>query len=114
MQAKLRLRTAADPGRRCDDPFNFVHDPATLYRWRTAGSRGNRGANTPGVDGMTVRLVEERIGVQEFLDNLRAQLKAGKLVLEPIFEADFEPVSYEFRPLPGYRRLALGRCRSKM
>ena len=98
---------------------------------------GNRGANTPGVDGMTVALVGQRIGVQEFLDDLRAQLKAGtfrplpvrgrqvpkpggsgklrrlgipavadkvvqaalKLVLEPIFEADFEPVSYGFRPV---------------
>jgi RNA-directed DNA polymerase len=135
MQAKLHRWAAADPGRRFDDLFNFVHDPATLY---VAYCRveGNRGANTPGVDGMTVRLVEERIGVREFLDDLRAQLKTGafrplpvrqrlipkpggsgklrklgipamadkvvqaalKLVLEPIFEADFEPVSYGFRP----------------
>jgi len=112
-----------------------VHDPATLI---VAFSRvaGNRGANTPGVDGMTVALVEERIGVPGFLDDLRAALKDGsfrplpvrermipkpggsgklrklgipavadkvvqaalKLVLEPIFEADFEPVSYGFRP----------------
>ncbi len=118
------------------DLFNFVHDPATLI---VAYSRvaGNRGANTPGVDGMTVALVGERIGIPEFLDDLRAQLKAGtfrplpvrerkipkpgdsgklrklgipavadkvvqaalKLVLEPIFEADFEPVSYGFRPV---------------
>ena len=136
MQAKLHRWAAADPGRRFDDLFNFVHDPATLY---VAYCRveGNRGANTPGVDGMTVRLVEQRIGVREFLDDLRAQLKAGtfrplpvrerlipkpggsgklrrlgipavadkvvqaalKLVLEPIFEADFEPVSYGFRPV---------------
>jgi hypothetical protein len=31
------------------------------------------------VDGMTERLVEQRIGVREFLDDLRAQLKAGTL-----------------------------------
>ena len=135
MQAKLHRWAAADPGRRFDDLFNFVHDPATLY---VAFCRveGNRGANTPGVDGMTVRLVEERTGVREFLDDLRAALKGGtfrplpvrerkipkpggsgkvrklgiptiadrvvqaalKLVLEPIFEADFEPCSYGFRP----------------
>jgi RNA-directed DNA polymerase len=136
MQAKLHRWAAADPGRRFDDLFNFVYDPATLL---VAYDRvaGNRGANTPGVDGMTVRLVEERIGVREFLDDLRARLKTGtfrplpvrerkipkpggsgklrklgipavadkvvqaalKLVLEPIFEADFEPVSYGFRPV---------------
>jgi RNA-directed DNA polymerase len=136
MQAKLHRWAAADPGRRFGDLFNFVHDPATLY---VAYCRveGNRGANTPGVDGMTVRLVEQRIGVREFLDDLRARLKAGtfrplpvrerkipkpggsgklrklgipavadkvvqaalKLVLEPIFEAGFEPVSYGFRPV---------------
>jgi RNA-directed DNA polymerase len=136
MQAKLHRWAAADRGRRFDDLFNFVHDPATLI---VAFGRvaGNRGANTPGVDGWTVALVEERIGVRGFLDDLRAQLKAGtfqplpvrerripkpggsgklrklgipaladkvvqaalKLVLEPIFEADFEPVSYGFRPM---------------
>jgi RNA-directed DNA polymerase len=76
MQAKLHRWAVADPGRRFDDLFNFVHDPATLREayWRVAG---NRGANTPGVDGMTVALVEERIGVPEFLDGLRAHLKEG-------------------------------------
>ena len=135
MQAKLHRWAAADPGRRFDDLYNFVHDPATL---RVAYDRvaGNRGANTPGVDGKTVAYVEERIGFREFLADLRVQLKAGaftpllvrerkipkpggpgklrrlgipaladkvvqaalKLVLEPVFEADFEPVSYGFRP----------------
>jgi len=135
MQAKLHRWAAADPGRRFDDLFNFVHDPATLI---VAFDRvaGNRGARTPGVDGLTVVDVEERIGVPGFLDDLRTSLKDGsfrplpvrerkipkpggsgkvrslgiptvtdrvvqaalKLVLEPIFEADFEPVSYGFRP----------------
>jgi RNA-directed DNA polymerase len=30
MQAKLHRWAAADPGRRFDDLYNFVHDPATL------------------------------------------------------------------------------------
>ena len=135
MQAKLHRWAAADPGRRFDDLFNFVHDPATLI---VAFDRvaGNTGANTPGVDGLTVADVEEYVGVPGFLDDLRAAVKDGsfrplpvrerkipkpggsgksassgiptvadrvvqaalKLVLEPIFEADFEPVSYGFRP----------------
>ena len=135
MQAKLHRWAVADPGRRFDDLFNFVYDPATLL---VAFDRvaTNRGANTPGVDGLTIVGVEERIGVPGFLDDLRASLKDGsfrplpvrerkipkpggsgkvrklgipgiadrvvqaalKLVLEPIFEADFEPVSYGFRP----------------
>ena len=136
MQAKLHRWAAADPGRRFDDLFNFVHDPATLI---VAFDRvaGNTGSRTAGVDGLTVADVEEQVGVPGFLDDLRAQLKSGtfrplpvrerkipkpggsgkvrsigiptvadrvvqaalKLVLEPIFEADFEPVSYGFRPM---------------
>ena len=57
MQAKLHRWAAADPGRRFDDLFNLVHDPATLI---VAFDRvaGNRGANTAGVDGVTVADVE--------------------------------------------------------
>lgn len=135
MQAKLHRWAVADPGRRFDDLFNLVHDPATLIAaFDRVGS--NRGARTPGVDGVTAADIEERFGVPGFLDDLRAQLKQGsfrphpvrerkipkpggsgkvrrlgipviadrvvqaalKLVLEPIFEADFKPVSYGFRP----------------
>ena len=52
MQAKLHRWAAADPGRRFDDLFNFVHDPATLIV-AFARVAGNQGANTPGVDGVT-------------------------------------------------------------
>jgi RNA-directed DNA polymerase len=135
MQAKLHRWAAAGPGRRLDDLFNLVHDSATLFIafCRVAG---NKGANTPGVDGVTAEYVEKEVGVPGFLDDLRAALKDGsfrplpvrermipkpggsgklrklgipavadrvvqaalKLVLEPVFEADFEPVSYGFRP----------------
>ena len=42
MQAKLHRWAAADPGRRFDDLFNFVHDPATLIVAfdRVAGNHG--------------------------------------------------------------------------
>jgi RNA-directed DNA polymerase len=42
MQTKLHRWAAADPGRRFDDLFNFVHDPATLLVAfdRVAGNRG--------------------------------------------------------------------------
>jgi RNA-directed DNA polymerase len=135
MQVKLHHWAAADPGRRFDDLFNLVHDPATLI---VAFNRvaTNLGARTAGVDGLTVADVERIMGAPSFLDDLRAQLREGtfrplpvrertipkpggsgkvrklgiptvadrvvqaalKLVLEPIFEADFEPVSYGFRP----------------
>src|SRR5215210_1939974 len=135
MQAKLHRWAVADPGRRFDDLFNFVYDPGTLLV-AFARVAGNRGARTPGVDGVTVVDIEEQVGLPGFLDDLRAAVKDGsfrplpvrerkipkpggsgrvrslgiptitdrvvqaalKLVLEPIFEADFLPVSYGFRP----------------
>lgn len=135
MQAKLHRWAVADPGRRFDDLFNFVYDPAMLL---VAFDRvaGNRGARTAGVDGLTAAWVEECVGVSGFVEELRLAIKAEtfrplpvrertipkpggsgkvrrlgiptiadrvvqaalKLVLEPIFEADFLPVSYGFRP----------------
>jgi RNA-directed DNA polymerase len=61
MQAKLHRWAAADAGRRFDDLFNFACDPVTLL---VAFDRvaGNRGANTAGVDGLTVTVVETCIG----------------------------------------------------
>jgi RNA-directed DNA polymerase len=135
MQAKLHCWAVADPGRRFDDLFNFVYDPATL-QVAFARVATNKGARSAGSDGWTVARIDTEIGVPEFLDVLRTRLKAGefrpqpvrerkipkpggsgkvrrlgiptvadrvvqaalKLVLEPIFEADFVPVSYGFRP----------------
>src|SRR3954465_2127523 len=76
MQVKLHRWAAADPGRRFDDLFNFVHDPATLLVAFDRGA-GNRGARSAGVDGMTVADVAEQMGVPGFLDEVRARLKAG-------------------------------------
>jgi RNA-directed DNA polymerase len=133
MQTKLHHWAARDSGRRFDDLFNLVHDPAFLVvAWERVAA--NPGSRTPGIDRATVAWIESRIGVEMFLQDIRAQLKARlfqpvavrqvmipkpngklrrlgiptvsdrvvqaalKLVLEPIFEAGFQPCSYGFRP----------------
>ena len=89
MQDKLHRWAAADLGRRFDDVFNFVYDPATLI---VAFDRvaGNRGANTPGIDGVTAADVEQRLGVPGLLDELRISLKDGS----------FRPVPVRQRSIP--------------
>ena len=133
MQTKLHHWATKDSGRRFDDLFNLVCDPAFLVvAWERVA--GNKGAQTPGIDRASVAGIESQIGVEVFLQDIRAQLKARvfqpvavrqvmipkssgklrrlgiptvidrvvqaalKLVLEPIFEAGFQPCSYGFRP----------------
>ena len=133
IQTKLHRWAINDPTRRFDDLYNLVCDPAVLFEaWRRV--KGNRGARSAGVDGQTAAYISTVRGEEQFLADLRADLKArtflplpvrermipksgGKLrrlgiptvrdrvvqaalksVLEPIFEADFQPCSYGFRP----------------
>jgi len=85
MQAKLHRWAVADPGRRFDDLFNLVHDPATLIvAWDRVAT--NRGANTAGSDGWTVTRIEAEVGRSGFLDDLRALLKSGEFRPEPVRE----------------------------
>ncbi len=131
MQMKLHRWATGDAGRRFDDLYNLVHDPAFLVvAWNRV--RGNKGARTAGVDRVAPRAIGP--AADALLSELRAELKARrfaparvrekripksggkvrrlgiptardrvvqaalKLVLEPIFEADFKPCSYGFRP----------------
>ena len=131
MQTKLHRWAAGDAGRRFDDLFNLVSDPAFLVvAWNRV--RVNKGARTAGVDRVAPRQIGPAAGAM--LRELRHELKARrfapsrvrekqipkgggklrrlgiptardrvvqaalKLVLEPIFEADFKPCSYGFRP----------------
>lgn len=89
MQTKLHRWAAADPGRRFDDLFNFVHDPATLIM-AFGRVTSNLGARTAGVDGLTVTDVERITGVPGFLDDLRTRLKAGT----------FRPLTVRERTIP--------------
>src|SRR6266545_3668262 len=130
IQTKLHQWATDDPHRRFDDLYNLVCDPAFLVvAWNRV--RGNQGARSAGVDGVTPRAIANS---EELVAELRAALKARtfqplpvrerlipkangklrrlgiatardrvvqaalKLVIEPIFEADFQPCSYGFRP----------------
>jgi RNA-directed DNA polymerase len=130
LQRQLWAAAKRAPGRR----FHVLYD----HIWRSdvlqeAWKRVRRNRGAAGVDSQSLSSVEQ-YGVERFLEELGAQLRAGeyraqvvrrryipktdgrkrplgiptvrdrvaqmaaKLVLEPIFEADFLPCSYGFRP----------------
>ena len=85
IQTKLHRWATDDPDRRFDDLFNLVHNPATLaVAWDRVAR--NRGARSAGSDGLTVARIVSDVGVPEFLDDLRRQLRTGELVPQPVRE----------------------------
>ena len=85
-QRKLHEWASNDAERRFCDLWNLVCDPATLVvAWSRVGR--DRGSRTAGVDAATRRHLEAR-GVDQFLSELREELRAGT-----------------FRPLPVRERL---------
>jgi RNA-directed DNA polymerase len=145
IQTKLHRWAVDELHRRFDDLYNLVYDPAfLLVAWDRV--RGDKGARTAGVDGQTAHYIEAVRGVEGFLEELRADVKARsfrplpvrermipkangelrrlgipavrdrvvqaalKLVLEPIFEADFLPCSYGFVCPERGRELEVGRA----
>ncbi len=133
IQRKLHQWSKTDRERRFDDLYNLVSDRSMLLvAWDRVKS--NRGSRTAGVDGWNRWHIEQRVGVEGFLEDLQSQLKARtyrptpvkertipkragkvrylgiptirdrvvqmalKLLLEPIFETDFYPSSYGYRP----------------
>jgi RNA-directed DNA polymerase len=89
IQTKLHRWSAADAGRRFDDLYNLVCDPAfLLVGWLRV--RANKGARTAGVDGQTARYIEAVRGVEEFLTELRSALK----------DRSFQPLPTRQRAIP--------------
>jgi RNA-directed DNA polymerase len=75
VQRKLHEWASHDAKRRFCDLWNLVCDPATLLvAWSRVSQ--NRGSRTAGVDAVTRQHVEQ-YGVQQFLTELRDELKAG-------------------------------------
>ncbi len=98
MQTKLHGWATADRGRQFDDLYNLVCDPAFLV---TAWERvaGNKGARTPGVDRATVAWISSRIGVEEFLQHVRDQLKARTFSPDAVRQVMIPKASGKLRAL---------------
>jgi RNA-directed DNA polymerase len=136
LQRRLWAAAKRASGRRFHALYDHVWRSDVLQEaWKRV--KKNRGA--AGIDGQSIREVEEQ-GVERFLEELGAELRAGryrpsvvkrryipkadgkqrplgiptvrdrvaqmavKLVMEPVFEADFLPCSYGFRPKRGTLR----------
>jgi group II intron reverse transcriptase/maturase len=130
LQRKLWSAAKRSGNRRFHQLYDKVYRMDFLWE---AWSRVRANGGAPGLDGKTIQAIEEH-GVDEFLEGIQKDLKAGeywpppvrrqyipkpdgklrplgiptvrdrvvqaavKLVIEPIFEADFEECSYGFRP----------------
>jgi RNA-directed DNA polymerase len=73
----------------------FLHELATALRERTYRPAPLRRVYIPKA-GETARKASRPLSIPTVRD--RVAMAAAKIVLEPIFEADFLPVSYGFRP----------------
>ena len=72
IQRKLHKWAMDDQDRRFEDLHNLVCDPAVLMvAWLRV--RANRGSRSAGVDGQTARHIEQQVGVEKFLDELRQE-----------------------------------------
>ena len=131
LQRRLSQWATDHKEERYRDLMNLVCNPEWLYQaYRNVA--GNKGAQTPGVDGLTLRKWEENSEAR--MEKLRTSLCTGKyrpqptrrvyipkkdgkrrplgittfrdkivqeairMAIEPIFEADFHPYSFGFRP----------------
>src|SRR6266487_1071806 len=89
IQTKLHRWASDDPHRRFCDLYNLVGDPALLLvAWDRV--RGNKGARTAGVDGQTAYYIQAVRGLEGFLAELRADLKART----------FQPLPVRQRAIP--------------
>ncbi len=85
IQTKLHRWATDDPKLRFDDLDNLVCDRAFLVvAWERV--RGNRGARSAGVDGLTARYITSQRGEEQFLAELRDSLRARTFRPMPVRE----------------------------
>ncbi len=109
MQRKLHQWATSDPGRRFDDLYNLVYDPAFLVvAWSRV--RGNKGSRSAGVDGVAPFSI--LFGAGEFLSGLRDDLKARRFTPSPVREKMIPKASGKLRALAS-RPPPTGSCRPR-
>ena len=110
MQTKLHRGAVAHPGRRFDDVFNLVYDPAFLAAaWDRV--RTNTGARTAGVDQITPRLITSARAVSVLAD-LREAVKAGLFVPDRVRQSRSRKLAGRSVGW-GFRRWRTGSCRRR-
>lgn len=98
IQTKLHRWATDAPSRRFDDLFNLVCDPAfLLIAWSRV--RSNKGSRSAGVDGLTAAHVEMRHGLEQFLAEVRSDLKSGGFRPMPVKERMIPKANGKFRRL---------------
>lgn len=100
VQKKLYQWSLANPEDQYRELWNWVTNPHNLrYAWRTVAT--NKGKRTPGVDGETVRSIQQGLGEVLFLKGLRHELRYGsympspsrrKLIPKPAKPGEFRPL----------------------
>jgi RNA-directed DNA polymerase len=100
VQRKLYQQSRANPDEVWRDLWGWLTDPRMIrHSWRRVAS--NKGKRSAGIDGITVRHVQQRIGEQRFLEGLRTELRSGayqpspsrrKLIPKPGKPGQFRPL----------------------
>ncbi len=100
VQRKLYQWSLANPEGQYRDLWNWINNPHNLrYAWRTVAT--NKGKRTPGIDGETVRSIQQGLGEAMFLERLRQELQSCRYMPSPsrrkLIQKPGKPG--EFRPL---------------
>ena len=83
IQRKLYTWSRSNPDDAWRDMWSWVTHPQNLrLAWRRVAS--NRGARSSGVDKVTVKHIETRIGVERFLTKTRTALRNGSYRPQPV------------------------------
>lgn len=76
VQRKLYQQSKANPNEVWRDLWGWLTDPRMIrHSWQRVAS--NKGKRSAGIDGITVKHIQQRIGEQRFLEELRTELRSG-------------------------------------